>query len=375
MRYLGDFPLAGAVYFCFSTQKADGTPITLAGTPAVVVRKNDSAAPLALDPAPVLTVDFNGVTGLHNVKVDLADSDFVAGDYDACLSAGTVDGISVAGRVLAHFSVNNRTVATVENKIDTIDSNVDAILADTGTDGVVVAPGSKTGYGLAADQSGVTIGTVNSFAAGAVASVWNALLTGITTAGSIGKLIKDYLDAAITSRLASVGYTAPDNAGITQIMADIGSLNNLSDAEVQVALAAVMDDYDPPTRAEATSDANSIKALLPAALVNGKMDANATVDTSGLATHQDAVDILAAVGAESDTSYSDTVTDAQGQPVDGAEVRAWAAAARTGQPLRSVRTDELGTFAFLGLPAGTYYGRVEGTGIRTADFEFAVTEA
>lgn len=37
---------------------------------------------------------------------------------------------------------------TNEGKIDTIDSNVDAILVDTGTDGVVVAAASKTGYTL-----------------------------------------------------------------------------------------------------------------------------------------------------------------------------------------------------------------------------------
>ncbi len=41
------------------------------------------------------------------------------------------------------------TGTTLDSKIDTIDTNVDSILADTGTDGVVVAAGSKTGYSLA----------------------------------------------------------------------------------------------------------------------------------------------------------------------------------------------------------------------------------
>jgi hypothetical protein len=41
------------------------------------------------------------------------------------------------------------------------------------------------------------------------ANIWDALLTGITTAGSIGKLIKDYLDAAVTSRMAT--FTLPTN--------------------------------------------------------------------------------------------------------------------------------------------------------------------
>lgn len=40
------------------------------------------------------------------------------------------------------------TIFTAAQTFDTIDTNVDSVLADTGTDGVVVASGSKTGYAL-----------------------------------------------------------------------------------------------------------------------------------------------------------------------------------------------------------------------------------
>lgn len=40
--------------------------------------------------------------------------------------------------------------ADLDTQLGTIDGNVDAVLADTGTDGVVVAAGSKAGYSLAA---------------------------------------------------------------------------------------------------------------------------------------------------------------------------------------------------------------------------------
>ncbi len=50
-----------------------------------------------------------------------------------------------------------------------------------------------------------------------VADHWNALTSGFSTSGSVGKLIKDYLDAAITSRLASGSYIAPDNTTISAI--------------------------------------------------------------------------------------------------------------------------------------------------------------
>jgi hypothetical protein len=43
--------------------------------------------------------------------------------------------------------------------------------------------------------------------------IWDFALTSISAAGSIGKLIEDNLDAAISSRLASASYTTPPTAG------------------------------------------------------------------------------------------------------------------------------------------------------------------
>lgn len=48
----------------------------------------------------------------------------------------------------ADASVVAGLIAAVSTKVDTVDTNVDAILLDTGTDGVVVAAAAKTGYRL-----------------------------------------------------------------------------------------------------------------------------------------------------------------------------------------------------------------------------------
>lgn len=69
--------------------------------------------------------------------------------------------------------------------VDTIDTNVDSILADTGTDGVVVAAASKTGYALSS---------------AGIQAIWDALTSALTTAGSIGKLLVDNINATISSR-------------------------------------------------------------------------------------------------------------------------------------------------------------------------------
>jgi hypothetical protein len=49
-------------------------------------------------------------------------------------------------------------------------------------------------------------------AAAVIQAFWDALTSALTTAGSIGKLLVDNINAAITSRLASASYTAPPTA-------------------------------------------------------------------------------------------------------------------------------------------------------------------
>ena len=68
-------------------------------------------------------------------------------------------------------------------KLDTVDTNIDTILGQTGTTGVQVA--DKTGYELS--TSGVQ-------------AIWDRLTSALTTVGSIGKLFVDNINAAISSR-------------------------------------------------------------------------------------------------------------------------------------------------------------------------------
>jgi hypothetical protein len=67
------------------------------------------------------------------------------------LAANSVTASAIAADAVTEIQsglATSATQTTLDGKIDTIDTNVDAILADTGTDGVVVAAGSKTGYTL-----------------------------------------------------------------------------------------------------------------------------------------------------------------------------------------------------------------------------------
>lgn len=109
MSYRGDFAAGQMVRFRFSTYGSNNAPITLAGSPTLAAYKDSGAVESTAGIG--LTIDFDARTGLHLVSVDTAaDAAFYAtgSDFDVVLTAGTVDGVSVAGTVVASFSIANR---------------------------------------------------------------------------------------------------------------------------------------------------------------------------------------------------------------------------------------------------------------------------
>jgi hypothetical protein len=114
----------GTNYRTFNTYKnvgtsPDGTPITLAGTPALRASINggdyvNAGLTLSVDH------DFNGasaVTGLHRVAIDVDNATLAlaAGDTLAViLQAGTVNSVSQAGTVLFTFRIFPSGLTTAE---------------------------------------------------------------------------------------------------------------------------------------------------------------------------------------------------------------------------------------------------------------------
>lgn len=132
MKNLGDFTAGKTIICRFNTHKADGTPITLAGTPAVSVYKNSTTQSTT---GVTLTVDYDSVTGLHHVAVDTSsDGTFYAAgnDFDIVVTTGTVDSVSVVGTVVGTFSLANRSAlrpATADRTIlvDAAGKTTDAV--------------------------------------------------------------------------------------------------------------------------------------------------------------------------------------------------------------------------------------------------------
>lgn len=130
---LGDKPVGSTFGFKFNTHQADGTPIALAGTPAIHCYKIGSD--VEDNSGLTLVVDYDSVVGLNNVVVDLsADGVFyVAGDFQIVITTGTVDSVTAIGAIVAQFSIGKGVdVTRIGGDSQSADDLKD--FADTGYD-------------------------------------------------------------------------------------------------------------------------------------------------------------------------------------------------------------------------------------------------
>ncbi len=217
-RYVGDFTPGKTVRLRFNTNKADGTPITLAGTPAASVYKDGSTTESTA--GVTLTVDFDARTGLHVIAIDTsADGAFYAAgsDFGVVLTAGTVDSISVVGAVVGGFSLANRSSLRPTTADRTLDVSAGG---EAGIDWANV--GSPT---TAVNLSGTTVSTSQAVASvsGAVGSVTGPVgsVTG-NVGGSVASIATGG-SAATSFATDAIGAAAVSAAAVTKIQAGLST--------------------------------------------------------------------------------------------------------------------------------------------------------
>src|SRR3990170_2105395 len=101
-----DYALETTFDVKFTTRRfSTGAPFTLAGTPVISAYVGNSLTQITA--GITLTVDFDGVTGLNNVRVVATSANgYAAGsNYALVITTGTVDSVSVVGEVVAEFSL------------------------------------------------------------------------------------------------------------------------------------------------------------------------------------------------------------------------------------------------------------------------------
>ncbi len=109
-----DYQLEDTLYIPFTTRAfATGIPTVLAGSPVVDIYRDDTT--LIAITAETLTVSAGagGIAGFNLITITAtAATGFVAGEtYHCILSAGTVDGVSVVGEVVATFTLQMSAAA------------------------------------------------------------------------------------------------------------------------------------------------------------------------------------------------------------------------------------------------------------------------
>lgn len=305
MQYLGDYAEDYATLnFKFSTHKADGTPIALAGTPAISVYKANGTTQSTA--GITLSVDFDSVTGLNNVLIDLSADAFyaVGNDYSVVITTGTVNSVSVVGTVLAHFSIENRFQEADVTKIAGV-----AVSTSTAQIGANIVSQDNIDFGALQKAS-------------------------ITAAVPTAAGIKTALEAD-GSKLDHLWETTEDDGGVRRF-----TENALEEGPVGSGL-----------------DAAGVRTAI--GLASANLDTQlSTIDSNVDAILEDtSTTIPALINADSGAgaiSWTYTLTDSDdGTPIDGAEV--WVTTDAAGvNVIASGTTNSSGIVNFM-LDAGSYY--------------------
>lgn len=261
--------VVGEVIGSFSIENRSAVMPTTAGRTLDVSAGGEAGVDWANIGSPTTTVNLSGTTvkTATDVETDTAD---IQTRLPAALVSGRMDSSvgAMAANVLTASAINADAITAAKIADGAIDAatfaagaiNAAAIAADAITDAKVAADvtiasvtgavGSVTGNvggnvtgSVGSVASSVTVGTNNDktgygLSSGAIQAIWDALTSALTTAGSIGKLLVDNINATIGSRLASASYTAPLDAAGTRAAVGLAAAN----LDTQIATLATATD-------------------------------------------------------------------------------------------------------------------------------------
>lgn len=251
----------------------------------------------------------------------------ISGRIDATVGAMQTDTLTASA--LASSAVTEiQTGLATSTALSAVASNVTDILADTGTDipasitamqadvsAILVDTGTDIPAALAAinaDTDNIQTRLPAALVGGRMDSLVGSMATDVITATSVsaGAVTKIQNGLATSTALAVVDGIVDDilvDTGTT-IPAQISGLNNLSQAQAQVAAAAALTAYDPPTYTEMAAAFAALNNLSPAQAQAAAAAALAAYDPP---TN---TEMLAAFAALNDISVADINT---GISVDG----------------------------------------------------------
>ena len=228
--YRGDIRLGDTIDIKFTTRQISGAPSTLGGTPAISAYVGNGTTQITA--GITLTVDFDGVTGLNNVRVVATSGNGFAAatNVDLVITTGTVNSVSVVGEVIGSFSIEARSALMPTTAARTLDVSAGG---EAGVDWANV--GSPT---TAVNLSGTNIDVdqVVASVSGAVGSVTGAVGSVTGAVGSVTGAV-----GSVTGNVGGnvVGSVASVTAGVTLAANAITAAATAADftTEIQAGLA------------------------------------------------------------------------------------------------------------------------------------------
>ena len=209
--------IGGTLYWVLRTRNPDTQLLKDAdSTPTVVVRKNGASTGDS-----VTITKRSSTTGIYDCSYNPASE--IEGDEFTVEESAAVTGTTTGS---ATYTASwECTVVAIErgtNSANTIAPATPTNVSDVQTAVLAVLPTALVGGRIDA--------SVGSMTAGAVAAIWDALTSGMSTAGSIGKRIVDYLTGDSFVRLGGP-------AGVS-VSADIAAAKTVIDAAASSASTA-----------------------------------------------------------------------------------------------------------------------------------------
>jgi collagen type VII alpha len=346
-NYIGDFALGSTLDLKFTTRQITGAPFTLAGTPVVSAYVGNSTTQITA--GITLSVDFDGVTGLNNVRVvaTAANGYAALSNYQLVITTGTVNSVSVVGEVIGQFSINNRSKAGVidEGTAQSVSSSTivlrsGAAFVDDALNGctVVITDGTQIGERAiitdyvgatdtatvtwpAATPSGTPTYEIYGSAAGAslaqiATAIWQDTTAGdFTTAGSIGKsLFTSGATPGATGGLFIAGTNAATTVTTALTTTFTGNLTG-SVGSVTGAVGSVTGNVG----GNVTGTVGSVVGAVGS--VTGNVGGNVTGSVGSVAAGGITASSIATGAIDADALATDAVTEIEGA--------VWAGATRT----------------------------------------------
>ena len=189
-KYLGDYAKptgAGTLEFKFSTfRPSTGAAFSLSSGAAVTIYKGGTGN--TTGQSTTLTRDWNSITGLNHVSVDLSQAFFVDGEvYEAVITTGTIDSVSVIGACVGRFTLRAQASLYPTDAGRTLDvSTTGEAGIDLANVGSPSATLSLSGTTIKAVTDNVGVGSIANDAITASAIASNAITSAKIATNAIG---------------------------------------------------------------------------------------------------------------------------------------------------------------------------------------------